>query len=97
MLAPLTSLAGECGHTKVTRANKTRKSSWHWEEVHQKAFNDVQATIAKDVALAYPSHSKEFVIYTDASSRQMGAVLIQGNRPMAFSVENSLKLSNDTT
>ncbi len=26
MLAPLTSLVGECGHTKVTRALKTRKS-----------------------------------------------------------------------
>ena len=25
MLAPLTSLVGECGHTKVTRAKKTKK------------------------------------------------------------------------
>ena len=70
MLAPLTSLAGECGHTKVTRALKTRKVSWHWDEVHQKAFNDIKAVIAKDVALAYPDYSKEFEIYTDASSKQ---------------------------
>jgi hypothetical protein len=35
MLAPLTSLFGECGHTKVTKANKgTTKSAWHWDEVH---------------------------------------------------------------
>ena len=27
MLAPLTSLVGECGHTKVTRANKTKKQA----------------------------------------------------------------------
>ena len=96
MLAPLTSLVGECGHTKVTRANKTRKSPWHWDEVHQKAFDDVKATISKDVALAYPNYSKEFEIYTDASSRQMGTVITQGNRPIAFSVETSLKLSNAT-
>lgn len=84
MLAPLTSLVGECGHTKVTRALKTRKDPWHWDEVHQKAFNDVKAIIAKDVALAYPDYSKEFEIYTDASSRQMGAVITQQNRSIAF-------------
>jgi hypothetical protein len=33
------------------------------------------------VALAYPDYSKEF---EDASSRQMGAVIRQGNRPIAF-------------
>ena len=60
MLAPLTSLL-ECSHTKVTRANKTRKNPWHWDEVHQKAFDDVNAT-AKDVVLAYPDYSKEFEI-----------------------------------
>jgi hypothetical protein len=26
MLAPLTSVVGECGHTNITRAKKTRKS-----------------------------------------------------------------------
>ncbi len=38
MLAPLTSLVGECHHTKVTRAKKTKKWAWHWYEVHQIAF-----------------------------------------------------------
>ena len=84
MLAPLTSLVGECGHIKVTSALKTRKVPWHWDVVHQKAFDDVKAVIAKDVALAYPDYSKEFEIYTDASSKQMGAVITQQNRPIAF-------------
>jgi len=35
MLAPLTSLVEECCHTKVTRAKKTKKKAWHWDEVHQ--------------------------------------------------------------
>ena len=70
MLAPLTLLVGECGHTKVTRALKTRKVPWHWDEVHQEAFNDAKAVIAKDVALAYPDYSKEFEIYTDALSNR---------------------------
>ncbi len=57
MLAPLTSLGGECGHTKVTKANKTKKRPWHWDMVHQQAFDDVKATIAKDVVQAYPDFS----------------------------------------
>ena len=84
MLAPLTSLVGECGHTKVTKANKTKKQAWYWDEVHQIAFDNVKATIARDVCLAYPDYSKEFEIYTDASSKQLGAVITQGNKPIAF-------------
>ena len=84
MLAPLTSLVGECGHTKTTKRLKVRKKPWHWEEVHQKAFDDVKATIARDVTLAYPDYSQGFEIYTDSSKLQLGAVLTQDNRPLAF-------------
>ncbi len=69
MLAPLTSLVRECGQTKSTKAKGTKKVPWHWDEVHQRAFNHVKATIAKDVVLAYPNYSKVFEIYTDASSK----------------------------
>jgi hypothetical protein len=34
--------------------------------------------------LAYPDYSKVFEIYTDASSKQLGAVITQDNRPIAF-------------
>jgi hypothetical protein len=75
MLATLTSLVGECSLTKVTRAKKTKKKAWHWDEVHQIAFDNVTATIAKDASLAYPDYSEDFEIYTDASSQQLGAQL----------------------
>ena len=84
MLAPLTDLVGECGHTKVTRNNKTKKKPWHWDEVHQKAFDNVKATVAKDVTLAYPDFTKPFEIYTDASKQQLGSVITQNNKPIAF-------------
>jgi hypothetical protein len=84
MLAPLTSLIGECGKTKSTKAKGTKKVPWHWDEVHQRAFDHVKATIAKDVVLAYPDYLKVFEIYTDASRKQLGAVITQGNRPIAF-------------
>ena len=84
ILAPLTSLVGECGHTKVTRANNTKKKPWHWDVVHQQAFNTGKATIARDVTLAYPDYSQGFDIYTDSSKFQLGAVITQNNRPLSF-------------
>ena len=58
------------------------------ETEHQKAFDDVKAAIAEDVALAYPSFQKEFKIYTDGSSHQIGALSSLSNRPLVFFVEN---------
>jgi hypothetical protein len=74
MLTPLTSLVGECGQIKVTRANGTKKVPCHCDKVYQRAFDQVKATIAKEVVLAHPDYSKVFKIYTDASSKQLGAV-----------------------
>jgi hypothetical protein len=49
-----------------------------------KAFDDDKANIAKEVVLAYPDYSSSFEIYTDASTKQLGAVITQHNRPIAF-------------
>ena len=79
MLALLTDLVGECGYSKLDKAQRKRKITWHWKTEHQKAFDDVKAAFAKDVALA-----KEFKIYTDGCSHRIGAVIAQDNRPLAF-------------
>ncbi len=51
---------------------------------YQQAFDNVKTAIAKETVLAYPDFSKPFEIYTDASSMQLGAVITQDNRPIAF-------------
>jgi hypothetical protein len=58
--------------------------SWHWDEVHQRAFNFVKATIAREVVLPYPDFSKVFEIYTNTSSKQQRAVITQENWLIAF-------------
>jgi hypothetical protein len=68
MLAPLTNLVGECGKTKTTNKNKTKKKPWRWDLIHQQAFDNGKAAIAKEVVLAYQDFSKPFEIYTDASA-----------------------------
>jgi hypothetical protein len=47
-------------------------------------LTNVKATIVKEVVLAYPDFSKPFEIYTDASTKQLGAVITQENWPIVF-------------
>ena len=82
MLAPLTDHIGEFGDQDPKK--RTCKKPFYWSSVHQEAFDNVKATLACDVVLAYPDFSKEFELYTDASARQLGAVIVQENRPIAF-------------
>jgi hypothetical protein len=75
---------GECGETKTIRKNKVKKKPWQWDLIHQEAFDNVKKTIAKEVVLANPDFTKPFNIYIDASTKQLGAVITQDNRPIAF-------------
>jgi hypothetical protein len=81
MLAPLSDLVGECGETKTTRKNIAKKKPWQWDSIHQEAFYNVKKIIAKEVVLAYPNFTKPFDIYTNASTKQLGVVITQDNRP----------------
>ena len=69
---------------KLRKKAGFKKPPWRWNTEHQKAFDDIKEVIACDVVLAYPDFNSPFEIYTDASSRQLGAVITQKNRPIAF-------------
>ena len=83
MIAPLTDLVGECGVTKSTRKKGTKKEPWHWDTVHQVAFDRVKAIMTREVILAYPDYSELFEIYTDASMKQLWSVITQKGRHIA--------------
>ena len=82
--APLTNLVGECGQTKTTKATGTKKASWHWDEIHQQAFDLIKTTLACNVVFAYLDYGEKFEICVDASKSQIGSVITQRNRPLAF-------------
>ena len=71
LLAPLTTLSG-------------KKAKWKWTPVHSKAFETMKKVVASQVQLSFPDFSKPFQIYTDASKTQLGAVIAQDNKPIAF-------------
>ena len=65
-----------------------------WTAIEQKAFVNLKRIISKETLLAYPDFNKPFEIHTDASDLQLGAVISQGGRPIAF---YSRKLSDAQT
>ena len=57
---------------------------WHWEGSEKQAFNEVKHLVTQTLILAYYSPDRELVIQCDASSRGLGAVLLQEGRPLAY-------------
>ena len=55
-----------------------------WTESHNAAFEATKAIVCREVTLAYFDPQAESVIQTDATSRGLGAVLIQHGKPIAL-------------
>jgi transposase InsO family protein len=70
VLAPLTSLL--------------KAHSFTWGPLQQQAFQEMRALMATDAILAFPDHNIPFDIETDASDYQLGAVIKQRGRPVAY-------------
>ena len=71
ILAPLTALTSST-------------TKWRWTEVEEKAFQEMKRVMARETLLAFPDFSKQFVIHTDASKTQLGSVISQEGKPIAF-------------
>ena len=82
-LGPLTKLCSQSKNVK-----------FKWTEEHDRAFNNMKRLLSKHSLLVYPDFNKPFEIHTDASKNQLGAVISQNGKPIAF---YSRKLSNAQT
>ena len=71
-------------HTLVPLIAMTGKAPFQWMPVHQKAFEQMKSLISTDALLAYPDPTKPYDVESDASDYQLGGVIKQNNRPMAY-------------
>jgi len=62
----------------------SKKVKFVWTDRHQKAFDTMKRIMARETILAFPNFNKPFHIYTDASKVQLGAVITQEDKPIAF-------------
>jgi len=70
LLAPLTKLTGS--------------KAFSWSAEQSDAFRSLKAMIVQDTTLHFPDHNDPFDVYTDASDYQLGSVIMQHGRPVAY-------------
>ena len=71
LLAPLTKLT-------------SNSVPWKWTAEEQMAFDDMKLVMSRQTLIVYPDFSKPFHIFTDCSKLQLGAVIMQDGKPVAF-------------
>ena len=71
LLAPLTALT-------------SKNVKYDWIDEHQKCFDAIKCVIGREVLLAYADFNAPFEIHTDASKLQIGIVISQTGKPIAF-------------
>ena len=57
---------------------------FEWTNVKQMAFDKIKQIVGHETLLSYPDFNLPFEIHTDASHTQLGAVISQNNKPIAF-------------
>jgi hypothetical protein len=57
---------------------------WHWEDQQDKSFQKLKQSVAQAATLKYFDPKKPVKISVDASSKGMGAVLLQAECPIAY-------------
>jgi hypothetical protein len=71
LLAPLTDL---CGQNK----------KFVWSTEHDEAFAKIKQQMAQEAMLTYPQFDQPFIVYTDASDKQIGGVITQHDKPLGY-------------
>jgi hypothetical protein len=71
MLAPLTGLVSPLVKYKLG-------------EEQQKALDEIKQKVSQETLLAFPDFEKEFHVYTDASRKQLGEIIMQEGKLLAF-------------
>ena len=61
-----------------------KDTAWLWTSNHDQPFSEIKKLLTEAPVLSYFDPGKMLVIHTDASSKGLGAVLLQDEKPIAY-------------
>jgi hypothetical protein len=61
-----------------------KKGEFHWSSKQLDAFNKIKQALCSTPVLALLDFTQPFILEADASDKSIGAVLMQGGRPISF-------------
>ena len=61
-----------------------KRKKLNWTKEREKEFQQIEKLVIQYILLALPNVTVKFVIHTDASDIQLGALIYQNSRPIAF-------------
>ena len=70
--------------TPLTNLITKKKGPVKWTLEADEAFHNIKRIYAEDVLLHYPDYTQPFELYTDSSEYQMGGVITQQVRVIAY-------------
>ena len=77
--------------------------AWHWEGEQMKIFEKLKELVTEAPLLQYYNSKKDLVLTVDASSKGLGACILQENKPIAYgsrtltdSQQNYAKIEKET-
>ena len=71
-------------HTDILRDHLNVDIPFEWSEDHQHTFALIKQLIVANIGLRYYDPTQEVSLEVDASSKGLGAALVQGNSPVVF-------------
>ncbi len=62
----------------------SKTAKWSWGVIEQMEFDNIKNIVAKEVLLSNPDFTKPFQMYTDVSHLQLGTIITQNGKPIAY-------------
>ena len=84
---------------RTQAGQNSKQAKWNWSKECQKVFDTIEKLVSRETLHFYPNFIEPFVIHTDASKLQIGVIISQHDKPIAFYGRkvNSAQLNYTTT
>lgn len=73
--------------TAPIRTLLEKNAEWTWDQQHQQAFEKLKQTLKRPPVLGYFNRREPVLLSVDASSPAVGRVLIQNEKPIAYTAK----------